>query len=108
MLKVLPKSSYSILFISSPVYLTLPCLLIGPPQVEETVDWLCEYFQRCRLSKSDLRSFGLYSAWAPYVSEVTTFWGYLIGYLIDLQLNACAREPLGGARVLKGTRHSFH
>uniref|UniRef100_A0A674F574 Ectopic P-granules autophagy protein 5 homolog (C. elegans) n=1 Tax=Salmo trutta TaxID=8032 RepID=A0A674F574_SALTR len=70
---------------ADPVYLTLPCLLIGPPQVEETVDWLCEYFQRCRLSKSDLRSFGLYSAWAPYVSEVTTFWGYLIGYLIDLQ-----------------------
>uniref|UniRef100_A0A8C7EZF7 Ectopic P-granules autophagy protein 5 homolog (C. elegans) n=1 Tax=Oncorhynchus kisutch TaxID=8019 RepID=A0A8C7EZF7_ONCKI len=87
---VLPKSSYSILLISSSVYLTLPCLLIGPPQVEETVDWLCEYFQRCRLSKPDLRSFGLYSAWAPYVSEVTTFWGYLIGYLIDLQLSACA------------------
>uniref|UniRef100_A0A674F566 Ectopic P-granules autophagy protein 5 homolog (C. elegans) n=1 Tax=Salmo trutta TaxID=8032 RepID=A0A674F566_SALTR len=42
---------------------------ISPSQVEETVDWLCEYFQRCRLSKSDLRSFGLYSAWAPYVSE---------------------------------------
>uniref|UniRef100_A0A8C7SAW8 Ectopic P-granules autophagy protein 5 homolog (C. elegans) n=1 Tax=Oncorhynchus mykiss TaxID=8022 RepID=A0A8C7SAW8_ONCMY len=92
LLKVLPKSSYSILLISSPVYLTLPCLLIGPPQVEETVDWLCEYFQRCRLSKPDLRSFGLYSAWAPYVSEVTTFWGYLIGYLIDLQLSACSRD----------------
>ncbi|CAB1319873.1 unnamed protein product [Coregonus sp. 'balchen'] len=76
-------------------------ITLSPQQVEETVDWLCEYFQRCRLSKSDLRSFGLYSAWAPYVSEVTTFWGYLIGYLIDLQLSACAREPLGGARVLK-------
>uniref|UniRef100_A0A674F4B4 Ectopic P-granules autophagy protein 5 homolog (C. elegans) n=1 Tax=Salmo trutta TaxID=8032 RepID=A0A674F4B4_SALTR len=81
LLKVLPKSSYSILFISSPV--------------EETVDWLCEYFQRCRLSKSDLRSFGLYSAWAPYVSEVTTFWGYLIGYLIDLQLNASLQDLHG-------------
>ncbi|CDQ91173.1 unnamed protein product [Oncorhynchus mykiss] len=76
-------------------------ITLSPQQVEETVDWLCEYFQRCRLSKPDLRSFGLYSAWAPYVSEVTTFWGYLIGYLIDLQLSACSREPLGGARVLK-------
>ncbi|XP_071259097.1 ectopic P granules protein 5 homolog [Salvelinus alpinus] len=76
-------------------------ITLSPQQVEETVDWLCEYFQRCRLSKSDLRSFGLYSAWAPYVSEVTTFCGYLVGYLIDLQLSACAREPLGGARVLK-------
>uniref|UniRef100_A0A8C7EZR3 Ectopic P-granules autophagy protein 5 homolog (C. elegans) n=1 Tax=Oncorhynchus kisutch TaxID=8019 RepID=A0A8C7EZR3_ONCKI len=81
MLKVLPKSSYSILLISS--------------SVEETVDWLCEYFQRCRLSKPDLRSFGLYSAWAPYVSEVTTFWGYLIGYLIDLQLSASLQDLHG-------------
>ncbi|XP_028980425.2 ectopic P granules protein 5 homolog isoform X2 [Esox lucius] len=76
-------------------------ITLSPQQVGETVDWLCEYFLRCRLSKVDLRSFGLYSAWAPYISEVTAFWGYLIGYLIDLQLNVCAREPLGGARTLK-------
>ncbi|XP_041741789.2 ectopic P granules protein 5 homolog [Coregonus clupeaformis] len=76
-------------------------ITLSPQQVEETVDWLCEYFLRCRLSKADLCSFGLYSAWAPYVSEVTAFWGYLIGYLIDLQLSACAREPLGAARVMK-------
>ncbi|KAL0979304.1 hypothetical protein UPYG_G00183410 [Umbra pygmaea] len=74
---------------------------LSPQQVEETVDWLCEYFLRCRLSKVDLRSFGLYSAWAPYISEVTAFWGYLIGYLIDLQLSACAREPPGGSNMLK-------
>ena len=79
------------------------CSPIGWRQVEETVDWLSDYFLRSRLSKADLRSFGLYSAWTPYISEVAAFWGHLIGCLIDLQFSFCVREPVGSSKVLKGT-----
>ncbi|KAK2837340.1 hypothetical protein Q5P01_014552 [Channa striata] len=54
---------------------------LSPQQVDETVDWLSDYFLRSRVSKSDLRNFGLYSAWTPYVSEVFSFWQHLIGCL---------------------------
>ncbi|XP_046871698.1 ectopic P granules protein 5 homolog [Hypomesus transpacificus] len=75
---------------------------LSPQLVEETVDWLSDYFLRSRLSKADLRSFGLYSAWTPYISEVAAFWGHLIGCLIDLQFSVCVREPVGSSKVLKG------
>lgn len=74
---------------------------LSPQLVEETIDWLSDYFLRSRLSKPDLRSFGLYSAWTPYISEVTTFLGHLIGCLINLQFSSCIREPVGGSSVLK-------
>ncbi|XP_029915436.1 ectopic P granules protein 5 homolog isoform X2 [Myripristis murdjan] len=92
----------------------IPGHAVGPPaspyrnpislsaqQMDETVDWLCDYFLRSRLNKADLRSFGLYSAWAPYVSEVVSFWGHLIGCLINVQLSNCAREPVGSSKVVK-------
>lgn len=74
--------------------------------MDETVDWLCDYFLRSRLNKADLRSFGLYSAWTPYVSEVVSFWGHLIGCLINVQLSNCAREPVGSSKVVKGKFHT--
>lgn len=77
-------------------------ITLSPQQVEETVDWLSDYFVRCRVGKADLRSFGLYSSWAPYVNEVVTLWSHLIGCLVNVQLSACAREPVGGGKVLKG------
>ncbi|XP_071755771.1 ectopic P granules protein 5 homolog isoform X1 [Centroberyx gerrardi] len=74
---------------------------LSPQQVDETVDWLSDYFLRSRLNKADLRSFGLYSAWTPYISDVVSFWGHLIGCLINVQLSNCAREPVGSSKVLK-------
>ncbi|KAM3867836.1 ectopic P granules protein 5 homolog [Diretmus argenteus] len=74
---------------------------LSPQQVDETVDWLSDYFLRSRLNKTDLRSFGLYSAWIPYISEVVSFWGHLIGCLINVQLSNCVREPVGSSKVLK-------
>ncbi|XP_031164874.1 ectopic P granules protein 5 homolog [Sander lucioperca] len=65
---------------------------LSPQQVDETVDWLSDFFLRSRLSKPDLRSFGLYSAWRPYINEVVSFWDHLIGCLINIQLSSCARE----------------
>ncbi|KAG7280917.1 hypothetical protein CRUP_009204 [Coryphaenoides rupestris] len=58
--------------------------------------------------QTDLRTFGLYSAWTPYISDVVTFWGHLAGCLVNVQLCACAREPVGSAKVLQAvqTLHS--
>lgn len=76
--------------------------LIGCHQVDETVDWLSDYFLRSRLSKPELRSFGLYSSWAPYISEVVSLWEHLIGCLISVQLSNCARESVGSSKIMKG------
>ncbi|KAG7280918.1 hypothetical protein CRUP_009205, partial [Coryphaenoides rupestris] len=74
---------------------------LSPQQAAETVEWLSDYFLRSRLSKTDLRTFGLYSAWTPYISDVVTFWGHLAGCLVNVQVCACAREPVGSAKVLQ-------
>uniref|UniRef100_A0AAQ5ZL67 Ectopic P-granules autophagy protein 5 homolog n=1 Tax=Amphiprion ocellaris TaxID=80972 RepID=A0AAQ5ZL67_AMPOC len=79
---------------------------VGPADVpgrtvDETVDWLSDYFLRSRLSKPDLRSFGLYSAWTPYITDVVSFWDHLIGCLISVQLSSCARESVGSSKVMK-------
>lgn len=71
-------------------------------QVDETVDWLSDYFLRSRLSKPELRSFGLFSAWVPYISYVVTFWEHLIGCVISVQVSSCARESVGSGRTMKG------
>lgn len=77
-------------------------IFIGYQQVHETVDWLSDYFLRSRLGKPELRSFGLYSAWAPYITEVVCLWDHLIGCLIGVQLSACARESVGSSKIMKG------
>lgn len=81
-----------------------PCcvIFIGYQQVDETVYWLSDYFLRSRLGKPELRSFGLYSAWAPYITEVVSLWDHLIGCLISVQLSACARESVGSSKIMKG------
>ncbi|XP_041855260.1 ectopic P granules protein 5 homolog [Melanotaenia boesemani] len=74
---------------------------LSPQQVDETVDWLSDFFLRSRLNKQDLRSFGLYSAWTPYINDVVSFWEHLIGCLINVQLSNCAREPVGSSKIMK-------
>lgn len=73
-------------------------------QVSETIEWLSNYFLKLRLSKGDIRSFGLLSKWRPYIEEVRMFWEYLISYLIDLELNNCSKEPVGSGKLVKGIR----
>ncbi|KAK7934057.1 hypothetical protein WMY93_004953 [Mugilogobius chulae] len=80
---------------------------LSPQQVDETIEWLSEYFQRSRLTKSDLRTFGLYSAWAPYITDVVSFWEHLIGSLINTQVSNCARESVGSTKTLK-VLHSLY
>ena len=76
--------------------------------MDETIEWLGDYFQRSRLKKSDLRSFGLYSAWTPYIPDVESLWEHLIGCLISAQLSNCARESVGSSNTLKGLKYTFH
>lgn len=78
------------------------CYYICFKQVDETVDWLSDYFLRSRLSKPDLRSFGLYAAWTPYMSEVFSFLEHLVGCLINMPISSCARESVGSSKVMKG------
>lgn len=84
---------------------TSPCDYICSLQVDETVDWLSDYFLRSRLSKADLRSFGLYSTWTPYISEIVSFWDHLVRCLINGLLSNCARESVGSSKVLTGECH---
>ncbi|KAM3611891.1 uncharacterized protein V6R79_025473 [Siganus canaliculatus] len=74
---------------------------LSPQQVDETIEWLSDYFLQSRLSKPDLRSFGLYSAWAPYISDVVALWDHLIDCLINVQLSSCARESVGSSKIMK-------
>ncbi|XP_068461257.1 ectopic P granules protein 5 homolog [Clinocottus analis] len=87
--------------VASPVSPYRPSISLSPQQVDETVDWLSDYFLRSRLSKPDLRSFGLYSAWTPYISDVVSFWEHLSGCLINVQLSGCARESMGSGKIMK-------
>ncbi|XP_040898135.1 ectopic P granules protein 5 homolog [Toxotes jaculatrix] len=80
---------------------------LSPQQVDETVEWLSDYFLRSRISKPDLRSFGLYSAWTPYISDVVTFWDHLISCQISVQLSSCARESMGSSKIMKAL-HDLH
>uniref|UniRef100_A0A8D3AF88 Ectopic P-granules autophagy protein 5 homolog (C. elegans) n=1 Tax=Scophthalmus maximus TaxID=52904 RepID=A0A8D3AF88_SCOMX len=79
---------------------------LSPQQVDETVDWLGDYFLRSRLNKPELRSFGLYSAWTPYISEVVSLWDHLISCLINVHLSSCARESVGSGKMIKGNRQT--
>ncbi|CAG07847.1 unnamed protein product [Tetraodon nigroviridis] len=72
---------------------------LSPQQVDETIDFLSGYFVRSRLSKPELRSFGLYSVWTPYMNEVVSLWEHLISCLINTQLGSCARESVGSGKV---------
>ncbi|KAM9743565.1 ectopic P granules protein 5 homolog [Menidia menidia] len=78
---------------------------LSPQQVDETIDWLSDFFLKSRLSKPDLRSFGLYSAWTPYIDHVVSFWEHLIGCLINAQFNSCAREPVGSSKIMKALQN---
>ncbi|XP_049618259.1 ectopic P granules protein 5 homolog isoform X2 [Syngnathus scovelli] len=82
-------------------------ITLSPQQVDETIDWISDYFLRSRLSKPDLRSFGLYSAWSPYITEVVSFWDYLVSCLSSVSLSNCARDSVGSNRILKSL-HDLH
>uniref|UniRef100_A0A8C0IPS9 Ectopic P-granules 5 autophagy tethering factor n=1 Tax=Chelonoidis abingdonii TaxID=106734 RepID=A0A8C0IPS9_CHEAB len=71
-------------------------------QVTETIEWLCKSFCKLRLASLDFRSFGLFSKWSPYMTEVKTLLEYLVKRLIDSEVVSLAQEPVGSSRILAG------
>ncbi|XP_062984350.1 ectopic P granules protein 5 homolog [Elgaria multicarinata webbii] len=80
---------------------------LSPEQVMETIEWLSDYFLKLRLSSRDFQSFGLFSKWTPYISEVIHFMEYLVNRLVDSEAASLSQEPVGSSRVLAGL-HSLH
>ncbi|XP_053153472.1 ectopic P granules protein 5 homolog isoform X2 [Hemicordylus capensis] len=86
---------------------TSPEALLSAEQVMETLEWLSNFFLKLRLSSRDFRSFGLFSRWAPYITQVRHLVEYLVNRLVDSEASNLSREPVGSSRVL-AVLHSLH
>uniref|UniRef100_A0A663NA73 Ectopic P-granules 5 autophagy tethering factor n=1 Tax=Athene cunicularia TaxID=194338 RepID=A0A663NA73_ATHCN len=84
----------------SPVLPDAAKILLSAEQVRETIEWLSTSFFKLRLSSVDFRTYGLFSKWSPYVSEVNKFLEYLIKRLIDTEVANLAQEPVGKLQSL--------
>ncbi|XP_038646713.1 ectopic P granules protein 5 homolog isoform X3 [Scyliorhinus canicula] len=71
-------------------------------QVLETIQWLSDFFFKLRLSKPDLRSFGLFSKWTPYMNEVKKLLMFLARSLIDSEVTKLAQGPPAGSKNVAG------
>ncbi|OCU02726.1 hypothetical protein XELAEV_18008492mg [Xenopus laevis] len=79
-------------------------MMLSAEQVLETIKWLSDFFDKLRFSKPDFQSFGLLSKWSPYMSEVKTFFEYLVKSLIDYELASLTPEPMGSHRIQAGLK----
>ncbi|NWI48984.1 EPG5 protein, partial [Calyptomena viridis] len=84
----------------TPVLRDAAKIILSAEQVRETVEWLSTSFCKLRLASVDFRTFGLFSKWTPYVSEVNKFLEYLIKRLIDTEVANLAQEPVGSSTIL--------
>ncbi|XP_074788022.1 ectopic P granules protein 5 homolog isoform X2 [Athene noctua] len=84
----------------SPVLPDAAKILLSAEQVRETIEWFSTSFFKLRLASMDFRTYGLFSKWSPYVSEVNKFLEYLIKRLIDTEVANLAQEPVGSNRIL--------
>ncbi|XP_048451094.1 ectopic P granules protein 5 homolog [Rhincodon typus] len=73
-------------------------------QVLETIQWLSDFFFKLRLSKADLRSFGLFSKWTPYMNEVKKLLMFLVRFLIDSETAKLAQEPPCSIKNVTGVK----
>ncbi|XP_059845461.1 ectopic P granules protein 5 homolog isoform X1 [Hypanus sabinus] len=71
-------------------------------QVQETIQWLSDFLHKLRLSKTDLRSFGLFSKWTPYMNEVKKFWMFLATSFIDSEVSKLTQEPAASNKNAAG------
>ncbi|XP_070546998.1 ectopic P granules protein 5 homolog isoform X2 [Ptychodera flava] len=51
--------------------------LLTQEQIKETIEWMTSYFQKLRVSSTDIARFGLYSKWRPYIKSLSNFLGFL-------------------------------
>ncbi|KAJ8285154.1 hypothetical protein GJAV_G00022880 [Gymnothorax javanicus] len=80
-------------------------IALSAQQIDETIEWLSNFFLKLRLSKEDFRTFGLYFKWGPYIEEVKSFWGHLINRSMTLQLSSCSKEAVGSNRTVSALQN---
>uniref|UniRef100_UPI00398EE457 ectopic P granules protein 5 homolog n=1 Tax=Pristiophorus japonicus TaxID=55135 RepID=UPI00398EE457 len=76
-------------------------------QVLETMQWLSGFFFNLRLSQPDLRSFGLFSKWTPYMNEVKKLLLFLTRSLIDSESSKLAQKPAASNKNVTGLQVVF-
>ncbi|XP_060677815.1 ectopic P granules protein 5 homolog [Hemiscyllium ocellatum] len=81
-----------------------PQIRLSYEQVLETIQWLSDFFFKLRLSKTDLRSFGLFSKWTPYMNEVKKLLMFLVRFLIDSEIAKLAQEPPSSIKNVTGLK----
>ncbi|XP_005232012.2 ectopic P granules protein 5 homolog [Falco peregrinus] len=91
----------------SPVRRDAVKIILSEEQVRESIEWLSTSFCKLRLASVDFRTFGLFSKWSPYVSEVNKFLEYLIQQLIDSEVANLAQEPVGSNKILAGLQSLY-
>ncbi|XP_078252336.1 ectopic P granules protein 5 homolog isoform X1 [Rhinoraja longicauda] len=77
-------------------------IILSFQQVQETIHWLSDFFYKLRLSKTDLRSFGLFSKWTPYMNEVKKFLMFLAKYFIDSEISKLFQETEASNKNVPG------
>uniref|UniRef100_A0A8D2D6R2 Ectopic P-granules 5 autophagy tethering factor n=1 Tax=Sciurus vulgaris TaxID=55149 RepID=A0A8D2D6R2_SCIVU len=82
-------------------------VLLSDKQVVETIQWLSDFFYKLRLSKLDFKSFGLFSKWSPYMTDVKTLLGYLVKRLIDSEMASLAQDPSASSKTVLRSLHSI-
>ncbi|XP_037364483.1 ectopic P granules protein 5 homolog isoform X1 [Talpa occidentalis] len=81
-------------------------VLLSDKQVMETIQWLSNFFYKLRLSTLDFKSFGLFSKWSPYMSDMETLLGYLVKRLLDSEAICLAQDPSASSKTVLRSLHS--
>ncbi|XP_078718187.1 ectopic P granules protein 5 homolog isoform X2 [Lampetra fluviatilis] len=70
--------------------------LLSDVQVRETMEWLARQLLALRLLRQGRRSFGLYSAWRPYVPAIASLCGFLGRNLLRAERARLVRNGKAG------------
>ncbi|EPY81874.1 ectopic P granules protein 5-like protein, partial [Camelus ferus] len=81
--------------------------LLSDKQVVETIQWLSNFLNKLRLSTLDFKSFGLFSKWSPYMTEMKTLLAYLVKRLLDSEMVCLAQGPSASSKTVLRSLHSI-
>ncbi|XP_060029795.1 ectopic P granules protein 5 homolog isoform X2 [Erinaceus europaeus] len=80
--------------------------LLSDKQVMETIQWLSDFFYKLRLSTLDFKSFGLFSKWSPYMTDMKILLGYLVKRMLDSEMTCLAQDPSASSKIVLLSLHS--
>uniref|UniRef100_S4RB52 Ectopic P-granules 5 autophagy tethering factor n=1 Tax=Petromyzon marinus TaxID=7757 RepID=S4RB52_PETMA len=78
------------------------------PQVRETMEWLARQLLALRLLRQGRRSFGLYSAWRPYVPAIASLYGFLGRHLLRAERARLVRNGKAGTTDAEAAAQSIY